>query len=841
MKKIPFLLSIVMLLVSLSCSFEPFQEVRVVGNPQIVIPLGGRSSLIGEQFDIQQELATQIEGQEGLSLLEAASPTDPLILEFRKDMVNMGVNNIPLDDLGLDSLNQTIDPTTMDIPDLNIPAQSSTAGLDSIPLPTVSVGNIDFPTLLETDVSEPIPVPTQTVSVTGFDTITYSAGNMIMTITSDATTPTFEISIDAVITTAGNTLTTTGPVTLTGTGTADLIFPLSGRSMGSSMAVDFTVTGVNGTLGQTFSLSMGTSFSGDAALSSANGIDFSTTQDGSIDIPFDLSDPTLKSLIIGSGSLVLDGPTMPGTWSGVTTSVDMDLLVNGASQAMGTGSLDLAGVEIKKGETVTLSYTVNVDGTGANVSVTPGVDEFSFTATPTITVFQEIELDATDMDFSVDQTSFELGPSITDLVYSVTFGNPGLAVNLDNQLPVDIEVTISSNALDLATPVRQTFLSGTTDSLSTPILSSTSGTLLTPAEGTIDINLDITMSGYNDVDKTLTLYNITPGTSYSLSGSVELYSDSPGTPLQLVEAVVKSVNVNKQFPADTDPGIDFFSTLSGLDDVLPGSDIVNFSGIEAFLDVDVSALTDNDPTARIRIHLSIDYTIGATTINGVDLLGTSVAPEELSGTQRVPFTDPDLFTTLINGRASDIYVHYDVTADGATVDLTGASQNIIVSAVAEIPIQLEFTSDYDLLDENDQPFIPTATEDLFGRDGSSNDDDMNEWLGMATGAAIHLELNNTLLQTTRTDGTLFTFTIADAGGTTGFSKTIPINGNGVDITLNSSEIATMTNPDAFFLPSYTLTLPAATYTVTSGDIDLVSSYISVQSDIDYTIDVGGAQ
>lgn len=836
MKKIPILLSILMLLISLSCSFEPFKEVRIIGDPQIVIPLGARSSLIGEQFDIEEELRTNIAGQDGLSLIESASPSDPLTLEFRKDMVNMGLDNIPLDDLGLDSLNQTIDPTTMNVPDLNIPAQSSTAGLDNIPLPTVTVSTISLPTLPESNASATIPVPTQNVTVTGFTTITYSAGTMIMSISSTPATASFEVTVDAVITTAGNTLTTSGPVTITGTGSADLTFPLTGRSMGNTMDVDFTITGVNGTLGQTFALDMATNFSADAALSSASGVDFNTTQTGSINIPFDLSDPTLISLVIGSGNVALAGPTMPGTWSGVSSTVDLDMQVNGVSRATGTGSLDLAGVPLANGDTVSLDYTVNVIGTNAIVSVTPGVDEFSFTATPAVTEFQEIVLDATDMDFSINE-SVPLDASITDLVSSVTFDNPGLAVNLDNQLPNDITVTIDSADLEL-TSVSHLFASSTADSLNSSILATSTGTLATPAGAVIDIALDIAMTGYDDTvtPPTLTLNSMTPGNSYSLSGSIELYSTSPGTPLQLVEAVVRTTSVTEQFPASGDPGIDFASTMSGLDDVLPPS--AEFSGIEAFLDVDVSALTDNG--GSIDIYLSIDYTIGGVTTTGADLLGTSGTPVTLSGTQRVPFTDPDLFTTLINGRASDIFVHYDVTANGATVDLTGTSQNITVSAVAEIPIQLTFTSDYDL-EDNGEPFIPTATEDLFGRDGTTNDDDINEWLGMATDAAIHLELQNSLLQTTHVDGTLFTFTLADTGGS-GFSKTFTINGTSVDIALDSTDIATMTDPLNYpFLPSYTLTLPAATYTVTSGDIDLLSSYISVQSDIDYTIEVGGAQ
>lgn len=855
MRKVPLLLMILILILAASCSFQPFKEVRIIGNPQLVIPLGERSSLIGEQFDIQEELQTQIAGQEGLDLIDTANisdpgiqafvdslpAADPLVLEFRKDMVNLGQDSIPLDDLGLDSLNQVIDPVTMNVPDLNIPAQTSTAGMDNIPLPIVSVGAINLPTLPESSAPTSVSVPTQTVTVTGYTTVTFDAGSMVMTITSTPATPTLEVTVNATITTAGNTLTATAPVTITGSGSADLTFPLVNETLGNTMNVDFSVSAVNGTIGQSFSLSMATDFSAGTTLTSATGVDFSTTESDTVAIPFDLSDPTLRSLTIGTGSLVLDGPVLPASWSGVSTTVDLDLLVNGASAATGTGSLDLATVTLANGDTVTLNYTVNVTGTNAAISVSPGVDEFSFTATPTITELSSIELDATDMDFSINQ-SIPLDPSITDLVSSVTFIDPGLRIQLDNQLPSDLTVRLRSDVLlGTGVLVENDFTTGSLGNWDTAILSP-DGNLTTGVGDIIDIALDVTMPGYNGAatPPTLTLANMTPGSTYSLSGSIELYSTTPDTALQLESAVIKTISppLSDQFPAAVDPGIDFASTLSGLDDVLPSS--AQFLGIDAYLNVDVSAFTGT--AGSIDLYLSMDYNIGGVAQPTEDLVGSSGTPVSLTGATRIDFP-AGLFDSLINDRATDIYINYILSATGATVDLTGTSQGLQVSAVALIPIQMEFTAPYDLVDELGDPFIPTATEDLFGRDGTVNDDDINDWLAMATAASINLNLENTFLQTNEVNGTLFSFTITDTVYdplTTPFSKTFEINGSNLEIALTGAEIAAIIDPLSYpFVPSYTLTLPAAIYSVSNGDIDLLSGTLSVESDIDYTIEVGG--
>ena len=256
--------------------------------------------------------------------------------------------------------------------------------------------------------------------------------------------------------------------------------------------------------------------------------------------------------------------------------------------------------------------------------------------------------------------------------YQFLFQDPMIYVEILNELPIDLTLTLNSTAFTV-TEVLNFPTNETTIPVSQEVslLTGSSGVLDMTLLTAVDFAVDITSPGYVDGNPpTLSMIVPTAGATYNFSGTVGLYSDDAGTPavedydnpLTVESVVIENWSYAGIMPEDYDGtnGLDLGSYFSELDEMVPGlNPQVGASAISAYLNV-------NLPT-----ELSVDMYVN---IQYDDSEGTPIGPIELIATQTITgqktilFPD-NVFEGVINNRATNMVINYDASIAGQSIDV----------------------------------------------------------------------------------------------------------------------------------------------------------------------------
>ena len=181
-KMILFGSAIALVLVSLGCSLQIPQSVRVKSDPTIQIPLGTKANLLSSSdgFDIDAELDALTDPAspdyiEGLSRVDVADG-EPITLQMEVDVIDISVSDFAGDTLDLDSFetdNQNVS-TSITVPSIEIPGITITT-------PAVPVQS----SIIYMDITNDITINITTGAE--FRAATIGTGNMTVTLDIPAT------------------------------------------------------------------------------------------------------------------------------------------------------------------------------------------------------------------------------------------------------------------------------------------------------------------------------------------------------------------------------------------------------------------------------------------------------------------------------------------------------------------------------------------------------------------------------------------------------------------------------------------------------------------------------
>lgn len=393
-----------------------------------------------------------------------------------------------------------------------------------------------------------------------------------------------------------------------------------------------------------------------------------------------------------------------------------DLIIGGTVSFSGTVS---EGNEIPKdGIGVTIALSIEFEGgfESATVEVPEG----------------------TKFDHTVD---FEFPEEVKKMVENVVFADKGLGfdLTLNSTLPEGNDVDISINAFgeDLQETKKDNVLS----------FRKTGDYDLKP-ENPLSATIKVTPPGYNEGENTMTIKNVAPGASYSLSGEAKIIADWKSITLK----DTTKDPFKGSFPADGAEPID----LSKFTELLP-------EGI-AFKDIG-AALFISSPLKKDDSQTDLSFT-GEVSISGGDGNSTTLVskddPLELvspialpaegkvwSGDLPTPSADMgEDITEFLKSRPTSLNLNYSLSlGSGTTIERADIPEDGKTSVKAEIvitlPIKLAVTQNAEF-DVFALANIPTD-KDLFGRtEAPATNEQINDLLKMLTSLNIGIDYNNNL-------------------------------------------------------------------------------------------------
>lgn len=339
--------------------------------------------------------------------------------------------------------------------------------------------------------------------------------------------------------------------------------------------------------------------------------------------------------------------------------------------------------------------------------------------------------------------SFDFPEEAKKMVESVTFlaGKLGFDLTVTSTLPQGNDIDMSINAFDenLYKTIESNVWSFRT----------TTDYVLKP-EKPLSATIKVTPPGYNESEKTMTIRNVAPGTSYSLSGEAKIIADWKSITLKdtATDPFVGS------FPAAGAEPID----LSKFTELLP-------EGI-AFKDIG-AALFISSPLKKDDSQTDLSFT-GEVSISGGDGNSTTlvskdeplelVSPVELpaegkvwSGDLPEDSVESDMgekITNFLNSRPTSLNLNYSLSlGNGTTISKDSLPEDGKTSVKAEIvitlPIKLAVTQNAEF-DVFALANIPTD-KDLFGRtEAPATNEQINDLLNMLTSLNIGIDYNNNL-------------------------------------------------------------------------------------------------
>lgn len=271
---------------------------------------------------------------------------------------------------------------------------------------------------------------------------------------------------------------------------------------------------------------------------------------------------------------------------------------------------------------------------------------------------------------------------------------------------------------------------------------------LYPSNGVLSATIKVTPPGYNEGEKTMTIKNVAPGASYSLSGEAKIIADWKSITLKDTD----KAPFEGSFPAAGAEPID----LSKFTELLPKE--IAFKDIGAALFISSPLKKDGSQTGlSFKGNVSISGGDGNSTTLVSDKESLNlVNPVELPAEGKVwsgdlPTPSADMgkgITEFLNSRPTSLNLNYSLSlGNGTTIERADIPEDGKTSVKAEIvitlPIKLAVTQNAEF-DVFALANIPTD-KDLFGRtEAPATNEQINDLLKMLTSLNIGIDYNNNL-------------------------------------------------------------------------------------------------
>lgn len=391
--------------------------------------------------------------------------------------------------------------------------------------------------------------------------------------------------------------------------------------------------------------------------------------------------------------------------------------------------------ELKFEGLITLNGTVSGDS-NIKIAITADLDKGFESATVEVP-------EGTKFDHTVD---FEFPEEVKKMVENVVFADKGLGfdLTLNSTLPEGNDIDMSINAfgeeLTKITPAESNVWSFRT----------TKEYVLEPKKS-LSATIKVTPPGYNEGENTMTIKNVAPGASYSLSGEAKIIADWKSITLK----DTTKDPFKGSFPADGAEPID----LSKFTELLPEG--IAFKDIGAALFISSPIKKGNSETARTGLSFKGNVSISGGDGNSTTLVSDKeslnlVNPVELPAEGKVwsgdlPTPSADMregITEFLNSRPTSLNLNYSLSlGSGTKIERADIPEDGKTSVKAEIvitlPIKLDVTKDAEF-DVFALANIPTD-KDLFGRtEAPATNEQINDLLKMLTSLNIGIDYNNNL-------------------------------------------------------------------------------------------------
>lgn len=551
----------------------------------------------------------------------------------------------------------------------------------------------------------------------------------------------------------------------------------------------------------------------------------------------------LKSLVLAEGSAIT--LTISSALEKVEFVPDIKLvLTNGKEvsfkdQGNGSYKADLGLKEISPGEmvlkggviptgTVSEGDEIPAGGIGAEVSVEVELKGF---ASATVELPEGTNL---AVDYTQDWPEEARG-----LISQVDFNSVKAAVSLNSSLPGgnELGITMSSGAFNIPESTK------TVPSGKNQLLFESAGPFVVkPVDSPIDFKMGITLPGYNEAENTITVKNVQPGETYSLSGNVEINADWKNVTVSFEG----KGNYSGSFPLEDEEPID----LGFINEKIP-------KGI-GLKDIDADIFLSSPDFGETGIDLKFNAYIKA---NEKEILGTLGLPETLDPSDSLTLPETNIwdteipqssvgmgekFTDFINTRPKSLKVDYSLSADSAVITREAMenleSTTVKMELLVKIPLALDVSGTEDSPDNSAEKGInldvmklaglykeEEEKKDLFGRTESSADETINQLLDNLKSLTLTVEYDNKIPLG-------FTGTIFQKGV---FTKEVTLKKSSkgtINIELDSDEVKKVMETCPFS-PDIKLFLPNGDIVIPEDGAVSFKLYASAATDINYTFDL----
>ena len=553
----------------------------------------------------------------------------------------------------------------------------------------------------------------------------------------------------------------------------------------------------------------------------------------------------LKSLFLAEGSAITltIGSTLES--SGVEFVPDIKLVLTDGTEVafkdQGNGSYkaDLGLKEITPGEmvlkggvrptgTVAAGDEIPAGGIGAKVSV---IVELAGFASATVELPEGTNL---DVDYTQDWPEEARG-----LISQVDFEKVTATVNLNGNLPTgnELGITMSSKIFNISESTKTTAINGE----AAPLLFESAGPFVVkPVDSPIDFKMGITLPGYKEADNTITIKNVNPGDTYTLSGNVEINADWENVTVSFEG----KGNYSGSFPLEGEEPID----LGFINEKIP-------EGIE-LKDIEADIFLSSPDFGETGIDLKFNAYIKA---NEEEILGTQAEPEKLNPSTSLTLPETniwdkeipqssvkmgEMFTKFINTRPESLKVDYSLSADSAVISREAMenleSTTVKMELLVKIPLALNVNGTEDSPDNSAEGinldvmklaglYKEGEEKDLFGRTESSTDENINQLLDNLKSLTLTVEYDNKIPLG-------FTGTISQDGV---FTKEVTLKKSSkgtINIELDSDEVKKVMETCPFS-PDIKLFLPNGDIVIPEDGAVSFKLYASAATDINYSFDL----
>lgn len=453
--------------------------------------------------------------------------------------------------------------------------------------------------------------------------------------------------------------------------------------------------------------------------------------------------PTLEGMTCTpSINIILpDGATIPFAQS---KNGDPDTYVaDFGGKTITPGDLTIGGA-IEFGGSIVAGTPVLSEGIGVKIAFAIGFNGGFESATVAVP-------EGTKFEHTVD---FKFPEEAKKMVEKVVFDedNLGIIMSVVSTLPTDNNITISMDAFGGAIKGVQTIEPNSPgdDKPKNIEFKNSLPYALYPSNGVLSATIKVTPPGYNEGEKTMTIKNVAPGASYSLSGEVKIIANWESVIIKQVGEPFKG-----SFPAAGAEPID----LSKFTELLPKE--IAFKDIGAALFISSPIKKGNSETAGTGLSFKGNVSISGGDGNSTTLVSDKkslnlVNPVELPAEGKVwsgdlPTSSVDMgkgITDFLNSRPTSLNLNYSLSlGSGTPISKDSLPEDGKTSVKAEIvitlPIKLAVTQNAEF-DVFALANIPTD-KDLFGRtEAPATNEQINDLLKMLTSLNIGIDYNNNL-------------------------------------------------------------------------------------------------